>query len=223
VTLTVADSRGGISACSALVTVVDRTPPAIACPASLTMNNDPGLCSARVATGQARVTDNCPGATVSGSRGDGQPLDAPFSVGITEVVWTARDGSGNTAACAQTVTVRDVEPPVISDVTADPATLWPPNHRMVDVTVGYEVKDNCDRLEQLACGLQVRSNEPVDGTGDGDTAPDWEVRDAHRVQLRAERSGHGDGRVYGTDIACSDSKGNASAARTAVTVPKSQR
>ena len=26
----------------------------------------------------------------------------------------------------------------------------------------------------------------IDGTGDGDTAPDWEVLDPHHVRLRAE-------------------------------------
>ena len=36
----------------------------------------------------------------------------------------------------------------------------------------------------------------MDGTGDGDTSPDWEVIDAHHVLLRAERAGNGSGRIY---------------------------
>src|SRR5689334_6007828 len=42
--------------------------------------------------------------------------------------------------------------------------------------------------KQSVCALSVSSNEPTDGPGDGHTAPDWEVVDAHHVLLRAERA-----------------------------------
>jgi hypothetical protein len=54
--------------------------------------------------------------------------------------------------------------------------------------VNYTVNDNCG---MPACVLSVTSNEPINGTGDGDTAPDWEIVDAHHVRLRAERAGTG--------------------------------
>jgi len=64
------------------------------------------------------------------------------------------------------------------------------------------------------------SNEPVNGTGDGDTAPDWEVLDAHHVRLRAERSATGAGRVYTVTISCADDAGNTSNRALTVTVPR---
>jgi len=66
------------------------------------------------------------------------------------------------------------------------------------------------------------SNEPVNGTGDGDLSPDWEVVDAHHVRLRAERAGTGSGRIYTINAACSDASGNVAQKGATVSVPRSQ-
>jgi hypothetical protein len=109
-------------------------------------------------------------------------------------------------------------PPTITGAAADPSVLWPPNHRMVNVTVSYEVTDNCP-LPPGSCTLSVTSNEPVNGRGDGDTSPDWIVLDDHHVLLRAERAGNGNGRIYTITITCTDSGGNSSSESVTVTVP----
>src|SRR5205807_5450435 len=54
--------------------------------------------------------------------------------------------------------------PTITGAPADPSMLWPPNHRMVNVTVSYDVTDNCP-LPPSSCTLSVTSNEPVNGNG----------------------------------------------------------
>jgi Metallo-peptidase family M12B Reprolysin-like len=108
--------------------------------------------------------------------------------------------------------------PTITGAAADPSVLWPPNHRLVNVTVSYDVTDNCP-LPPGSCTLSVTSNEPVNGTGDGDTSPDWIVLDDHHVLLRAERAGNGNGRIYTITITCTDSGGNSSSEEVEVTVP----
>jgi len=108
--------------------------------------------------------------------------------------------------------------PVITGAAADPSVLWPPNHRMVNVTVSYDVTDNCS-LPPGSCTLDVSSNEPVFGHGSGHTSPDWIVLDDHHVLLRAERQGNGNGRIYTTTITCSDSGGNSSNDQVQVLVP----
>jgi hypothetical protein len=121
-----------------------------------------------------------------------------------------------------TVTVSN-PPPAITSVSVDKPALWPPNHRMVDVIVGYAATDNCTATGDITCALSVSSNEPLNGIGDGDTAPDWEVLDAHTVRLRAERAGNGTGRIYTITITCTDSGGNSSSQTVTVTVPLNQR
>jgi len=48
------------------------------------------------------------------------------------------------------------------------------------------------------------------------------IEDNHHVQLRAERSGSGSGRVYTVAVISIDNVGNASSKSATVTVPKSQ-
>jgi hypothetical protein len=67
----------------------------------------------------------------------------------------------------------------------------------------------------------VVSNEPVRGRGDDHTAPDWLVKSATSVLLRAERAEHGSGRVYTITVTCRDGSGNRSVQGTTVKVPKS--
>jgi len=108
-------------------------------------------------------------------------------------------------------------PPAIGLLTASPNSLWPPNHKMVGVAVDYSVTDSCG---PVTCSpLGVTSNEPVNGTGDGNTSPDWGTFDDHHVQLRAERAGGGSGRIYTVTATCENTLRLSSGRSTAVWVP----
>jgi uncharacterized repeat protein (TIGR01451 family) len=112
---------------------------------------------------------------------------------------------------AMTATTMASNPaPAISGASASPSVLWPPNHHMVNVTVSYGVTDNCP-LPPNSCTLSVTGNEQING--------DWIVLDAHHVQLRAEREGHGNGRIYTVTVRCTDSGGNSSSKSVTVSVP----
>ncbi len=127
----------------------------------------------------------------------------------------------DTSNNARTVTTMVSNPaPTITNLSVDKPSLWPPNHKFVDVTVNYNVADNCGPVN---CVLSVTSNEPENGTGDGDTAPDWIIVDAHHVELRAERAGNGTGRIYTITVTCTDSAGNTSTQAVQVTVPHSKK
>jgi uncharacterized repeat protein (TIGR01451 family) len=126
----------------------------------------------------------------------------------------------NLADNTATATVLVSNPaPVIGAVSTSHSVLWPPNHKMVDVTVNYTVADNCGTP---ACSLAVTSSEPDNGLGDGDTSGDFEIIDEHHVVLRAERSGRGGGRTYTVTVTCQDSGGGTSTTQTAVLVPHHQ-
>ena len=204
----------GYDSCSFKVTVRDVQPPVITCPANITRPNDTGLCGAVVVYPAATASDNCTAVTITYSKASG----SFFDVGTTTVVVKATDGSNNTATCSFTITVNDVEPPVIHDLLVTPPVLWPPNHNMKNVNVNYTSTDNCPG--PITCHITVASDEPENGTGDGDTAPDWELIDDHHIKLRAERAGNGDGRVYSVTVTCTDQYRNSSSGTKTVLVPK---
>jgi hypothetical protein len=117
---------------------------------------------------------------------------------------------------------QDVASPRIHEVRADHPVLWPPDHRMVTVRFDVDAGDNSAAAP--SCRIdQVTSSEPVTGQGDGDTSPDWLIAADLTVQLRAERSGRGSGRVYTVAIRCVDAAGHSATAATSVQVPHDRR
>jgi hypothetical protein len=110
-------------------------------------------------------------------------------------------------------------PLAITGASVDKSVLWPPNHKMVNVSVNYATANSCGTV---TCTLSVASNEPIDGADDGSTAPDWEVIDAHNVRLRAERAESGTGRIYTITITCTDSDGNSTSKTVTVAIPITQ-
>jgi len=114
----------------------------------------------------------------------------------------------------------ETSPPNISSVSATPNVLTPPNHKMVPVALTVAVSDNCDAAVGQSCHVvSVTSNEPISGNGEGDTAPDWEITGNLTLNLRAERSGGGTGRIYTISVQCTDNAGNSASRSTTVTVP----
>lgn len=144
-----------------------------------------------------------------------------FALGDTLVQCSASDAHGNTAFGSFTVSVVDTTPPVISDLTATPNELWPPNHKMVAVDVSAVVFDAVDP-SPLTHIIAVTSNQPVNGTGDGDTAPDWIIMGPVQVQLRSERSS-GIDRKYTILVESTDEAGNSSTATVEVNVTQAKR
>jgi uncharacterized repeat protein (TIGR01451 family) len=106
------DDAGNYSECQQTVTVNDTENPTITCPANITKNNDPGVCGAVVTYSTPVGQDNCPGATTAQTAG--LPSGSTFPVGTTTNTFEVTDSSGNKTSCSFTVTVNDVENPVIS-------------------------------------------------------------------------------------------------------------
>ncbi len=97
------------------------------------------------------------------------------------------------------------DPPDCSLAVPSSANLWPPNHKMKQITIDG-VTDAADAYPTFTITVTgVTQDEPLDGTGDGDTSPDAVVQagaaaggTADAVLIRAERAGGSphDGRVY---------------------------
>jgi hypothetical protein len=145
-----------------------------------------------------------------------------FPLGETTATLTSTDGGASDSDSA-TVTVEDTEAPVVR-AKADPYYLWPPNHSMHDVQVHVLIRDRCSGSDDFEIELiDVQSNEPDNSTGDGNTTNDIQGADIgtddRRVQLRAERKGNGNGRVYTLTYRVTDGGGNETDVEAKVHVP----
>jgi len=148
----------------------------------------------------------------------------PLGDTIVGLSATTETDSGDDTA---TITVEDSTPPVVR-VRTEPSYLWPPNHKMREVRVRVRIRDNCVSTDDFDVELvRVRSNEPDNGTGDGNTDNDIQEADSgtddRRVLLRAERKGNGNGRVYTLTYRVTDGGGNETEAEATVRVPHDAR
>jgi hypothetical protein len=169
VTCAVSDASGNIASCTFTVTVSDTQPPTITCPANITKNTDPGLCTAVATYTTPMATDNCSQTTVACSPASG----SAFPKGTTTVTCTATDTSGNTSSCSFTVTVNDTQAPTINcpaSVTAAAAQTCPISS---NATVNFTVtaSDNCPGVVVL-CNPPSGSIFPVGTTSVTCTATD---------------------------------------------------
>jgi hypothetical protein len=208
------------------VDVVDTTPPTITCTEPDTVECV-DFCGVPKDDGQLTAffsgvlaSDVCCGSDVEITN------DAPdcFPMGSTDVIFTATDCNGNAASCTTSVTVEDTTPPNIS-VTLDRDRLWPPNHKMADINATVEVDDICCETPTFVL-TSITSDEPDNGKGDGNTVDDIQGAaygtDDTAFQLRSERMGGGDGRVYTIAYTASDCVGNTASDTVEVHVPHDQ-
>ncbi|MCK6482962.1 MAG: Ig-like domain-containing protein [Phycisphaerae bacterium] len=130
---------------------------------------------------------------------------------------TVDDGYFGSDDAEVTITVQDANSEPFCDL-ARPSVdkLWPPNHKLVAVSIlGVTDPENNDITITI---LDVTQDEPINGLGDGDTAPDAVIQGS-TVLLRAERAGGGNGRVYHVTFLADDGFGGMCIGTVTVTVP----
>jgi hypothetical protein len=225
-TLTVTDPGMESDSDDVSITVQDTTPPLLVCPPDIEIecNADGG-----VFVSDPQIQGFLAGAMASDFCDPAVPVsnDAPamFGLGTTPVTFTGVDDDGNVGQCQANVTVVDTTPPELS-ASADPESLWPPNHRLVSVGVDATATDTCDPSPSVVL-IAASSNESDDGRGDGRTTGDIQSASIgtadFSVQLRAERAGRGTGRVYTLTYEAEDASGNTATDSAEVAVAHDRR
>ncbi|WP_396600972.1 HYR domain-containing protein [Algibacter sp. R77976] len=171
VTWTVTDGSGNTATCTQTVTIIDDTAPTfVECAAPVSVNMNATGCDTDIADvnlGTPTVDDNCTETTITN--------DAPttFPLGDTIVTWTVTDGSGNTATCAQTVTIIDDTAPTFVECAAPVSVNMNAtgcDTDIADVNLGTPtVDDNCT---ETTITNDAPTTFPL-----GDTIVTWTVTD----------------------------------------------
>jgi Tol biopolymer transport system component len=104
-------------------------------------------------------------------------------------------------------------PPDCSNVTATPSTLWPPNNRLVPVSLSGATDPDGDQVTLTITG--VTQDEPTRHIPDAKLGPA-----GNQVAVRAKRSNHGDGRVYRIAFKATDARGGECSGTATVGVPR---
>jgi hypothetical protein len=145
------------------------------------------------------------------------PANSPYSVTFSY------PGDANFLPTIGTsmVTVIDTTAPVIT-LSATPISFWPPNgsmHLLKVTDLVTSAGDSCDPTVNTSKVLiaSVSSDEGKPSGGDIVIS-----QDCRSVQLRADRNGNGDGRVYTINLQVRDVYGNTGTASFKVTVPHDQ-
>ena len=111
-------------------------------------------------------------------------------------------------------------PPAVT-VSADPTTLWPPNGKMVSVTVSGAITDACSVVDAAEYSVldeygEIQPSGPVTLAAGGSYS--------FAILLQASRSGSDkDGRAYTITVSAKDDAGHLGSGSTVVTVPHDHR
>jgi len=112
----------------------------------------------------------------------------------------------------------DVTPPNIL-VTLNPATLWPPNDKLVSITATIAVKDDYDPEPEI----KLESITASETLGASDIQDARIGTDDRNFSLAAKRAGTNlAGRIYTVTYSATDASGNKATASATVTVPHDQ-
>lgn len=218
ITLTATDESGNTATATTTFGVVDNTPPTI------TLNGAAAVtveCHTSFTDPGATANDNC-GGTFAATPSGTVNINVP---GTYTVTYNASDAAGNAGSpVTRSVTVVDTTAPTITLNTFAPS-LWPANHKYKTFQLTEFVTGATDSCS-LNLGVsnvvieKVTSDETENGNGDGNTSNDIVIApNCKSLQVRAERNGGGDGRVYTITFKVTDSSGNVGRATARIVVP----
>lgn len=158
-------------------------------------------------------------ASLSGTAPNLVYTSAPGYTGADAFTFLVNDGRADSDVATVSLSVVGVSNHAPSCASAQPsvAQLWPPNHKMKSLQVNGVTDADGDPVTILA--KSIRQDEPVEGTGDGNRSPDATLTP---LQLRAERSGGGNGRVYHVQFEATDDEGARCTGTVRVCVPHDQ-
>ena len=141
---------------------------------------------------------------------------------VTLTATAGADANSNSASILLTI---EGDPsnrnPMCTSASANPEVIRKVSHKLVPVSIiGVTDADN-DPVQIRITG--INQDEPLTGSGSGGTLFDATGIGLSVAQVRAERSGLGDGRVYRIAFDATDGKGGSCSGNVKVEVPHDNR
>jgi len=138
--------------------------------------------------------------------------------GTNSVNLRALDNAGNISSLVSQSVNIDLTPPAVN-VSASPSSIWPPNGKMVPVTVSGKITDNLSGVDPSTAAFAVVDEYGrVNPSGPVNVGPGGTY--TFTVSLQASRNANDkDGRQYVITVRAKDLAGNPGSAATTVTVP----
>lgn len=151
-----------------------------------------------------------PAPTVLSSEGAGQSVSG-----------TCTDLAGNSATSTANRINIDKTSPVIT-VSASPSTLWPPDGKMIPVTISGRMTDNLSGVNSSTAAFTVNDSYGLVQPS-GPVSPASDGTYSFTISLEAGRDGQDkSGRLYTITVSAQDNAGNPSSSTAMVIVPHDQ-
>ncbi|MBK8297488.1 MAG: HYR domain-containing protein [Saprospiraceae bacterium] len=171
-TFKVTDASNNTKTCSFTVTVNDTQIPSVTCPSNKVDSNSLGSCT-KVMTYTATATDNCEVSTISYTPNSG----STFNIGVTTVLVTVTDVSGNSKTCTFTVTINarteicndiddDCDGEIDEDFDMDNDGISDCLDNCPTVSNSNQADSDCDGVGNV-CDVCPGGNDKIDNNNDG--------------------------------------------------------
>jgi DNA/RNA endonuclease G (NUC1) len=158
------------------------------------------------------------GATVLGT---GAILNTPLAFGQHTITLKVTDSSGGFSEDTVSIQIVDTTAPTIT-ANGQMFSIWPPNKKYHTFNVSNLIASASDSCNS---GVNLNSVVITKVTSDEGSISDNDIiigANCQSVQLRADRNGNGDGRVYTITFKVSDAAGNSTTLTRQVIVPHDQ-
>jgi hypothetical protein len=195
-----------------VATIMDVTPPIITPQITGTLGNNGWYRSA--VTANWSVSD--PESGIASSTGCATTNLTGDTAGVT-LTCSASNAVGLSTSVPITIKI-DKTPPLISGMPAPECSLWPPNHKLVQVAT-VTATDPLSGLVPGSLKVTGASNEPSSNSNDPEIVITPNGSNGFTIQLQADRLGRGNGRIYTLNATAMDNAGNSASATATCTVP----
>lgn len=209
-----ATNGAGLSTSASVTIKIDQTPPVASATLTPAANangwNNTNTTVTYTGTDNLSGIDFCSTAITLTNEGAGQTAAG-----------TCTDKAGNVSAPATARVNIDETPPVVSGMPTGSCSLWPPNGKLVKIAV-VTASDALSGLAPGSFNVTGTSSEPASDPKSPDIVISPNGTGGFVVQLRADRSGNGNGRIYSLTATANDLAGNATTVTASCTVPHDQ-